>query len=436
MKKILSFFIALICIVSISAQSVPQKINYQAVAHDASGDVLASQSLSVNVQILSGSATGTLMYEESHTVTTNQYGLFYFKIGEGVVSSGAMNSIAWETADHFVNINVNGNNLGTTQLVSVPYALASGSTSGINGVTVSNSTVNAGDVLVFNGVSGQWEAQAPATGGTNGANSIITATTEPPGANCVSGGNFVEYGTDDDNSSVLDPGEVDGSYYVCNGTDGVAGVNGFDGNTWATGSGAPTGGVNVGDMYLDVANNDFYSFDGSVWNLEGNLSASETITSLVDNGDSTYTYTNESSVAVVIDLRIDDADADPTNEIQNLSFNITGDSLRITNGLGVQFSTVAPAIGEVLSWDGSNWTATAAGVNTDAQNISFNATMDSIIIDNGTGIQFTTTVPTVNQVLQFDGANWTAVTLNIDDADADPLNEIQDLSFKDRKGVV
>ena len=59
-------------------QNIPQRINYQAVAHDANGNILSNQSLNVTVSILSGSASGTIEYQETHTVNTNQFGLFYF----------------------------------------------------------------------------------------------------------------------------------------------------------------------------------------------------------------------------------------------------------------------------------------------------------------------------------------------------------------------
>ena len=81
MKKVLfSLLLTAICSITL-AQSVPNKINYQAIARDANGDVLDNQSLNVTIGILAGSPTGILKYEESHSVTTNQYGLFYLKIG-------------------------------------------------------------------------------------------------------------------------------------------------------------------------------------------------------------------------------------------------------------------------------------------------------------------------------------------------------------------
>ncbi|MEQ9467855.1 MAG: hypothetical protein RLN88_10625 [Ekhidna sp.] len=62
--------------------------------------------------------------------------------------------------------------------------------------------------------------------GQDGLNSIVKSTTESPGTNCPNGGTFIEVGIDDNRNNMLDPAEVDASFYVCNGTDGSNGSNG------------------------------------------------------------------------------------------------------------------------------------------------------------------------------------------------------------------
>ena len=175
---------------------------------------------------------------------------------------------------------------------------------------------------------------------------------------------------------------------MCNGDDGVDGVNGAagaDGNTWTVGTGAPTGGVNSGDMYLDDATNDYYSFDGVSWSLDGNLTGSQTISTLVDNGNGTFTYTDETGTPTTFDANIDDADADATNEIQDLQ--LVGNNLTITNNGSATTIDLSPYLelpgtattNEVLTWNGSSWVAQAAAggdnwgtdvVNTSGSNIS------------------------------------------------------------------
>lgn len=68
-------------------------------------------------------------------------------------------------------------------------------------------------------------AGADGTDGDDGLNSAIRSVAEPAGANCAEGGTRIDFGLDDDGSGTLDDTEVDGSSYVCDATDGPAGLN-------------------------------------------------------------------------------------------------------------------------------------------------------------------------------------------------------------------
>lgn len=130
MKKVLFIAIGLciLCSTVTIAQS-PTKFNYQAVARDASGGILADQAVGVRLSILSGSATGTSVYSETHAATTNGFGLFNFQIGDGTGATGSLSSIDWSADEYFIKVEFDGEGgtnyteLSTTQLVSVPYAL-------------------------------------------------------------------------------------------------------------------------------------------------------------------------------------------------------------------------------------------------------------------------------------------------------------------------
>lgn len=105
----------------------PDAVNYQAVARNSSGALLANQSLDIRIGIYSG-AGGTIQeYEETHTVTTNQFGQFAIQIGQGTPTVGTFPAIQWGTDEFHVKVEVDPGSgyvdLGTTQLVSVPYAL-------------------------------------------------------------------------------------------------------------------------------------------------------------------------------------------------------------------------------------------------------------------------------------------------------------------------
>lgn len=109
---------------------VPQVFNYQAVVRDNAGNVLADQSVSFKISILSGSATGTAVYSEIHAgKSTNSFGLVDLQIGKGAPVSGTFSSIAWYAGTYFIQVELDPEGgsaylpLGTSQLLSVPYAL-------------------------------------------------------------------------------------------------------------------------------------------------------------------------------------------------------------------------------------------------------------------------------------------------------------------------
>lgn len=121
----------------VRAQSGLTGFNYQAVAREANGTMLVNKSLKVRITVLGGTANGPIQYQEIHEPTTNTLGLFALQIGKGSPVSGSFPAIPWNNANQYlkVEVAVNGNNfsvLGTTQLLSVPYALyaANSGTSG------------------------------------------------------------------------------------------------------------------------------------------------------------------------------------------------------------------------------------------------------------------------------------------------------------------
>ena len=131
MKKLL-LSIAATIILFMTAQTfaqAPQSFKYQAVARDNSGNVLASKNVSFKISILKTSTTGNAVYCETQTATTNQFGLANLSLGGGTVVSGSFSIINWGNDLYFVKIEFDpsgGSNyqfMGTSQLLSVPYAL-------------------------------------------------------------------------------------------------------------------------------------------------------------------------------------------------------------------------------------------------------------------------------------------------------------------------
>jgi hypothetical protein len=112
----------------------PQKMSYQSVIRKADGTLAASTLVNIKTSILLGSATGTASYVETQTTTTNTNGLATIEIGGGTPASGTFANINWGAGSHFIKTEIDptgGSNFtisGTSQLLSVPYALYAGST--------------------------------------------------------------------------------------------------------------------------------------------------------------------------------------------------------------------------------------------------------------------------------------------------------------------
>jgi hypothetical protein len=155
MKKLLFFIAASLVscffnLASLNAQ-VPNAIPYQAVARDASGNVIANQNIRLRLTI---GAALQAYYVEVHTVTTNAFGLFTVNVGSGtsqsVAGGVAFSAINWEAGGLNLAVEMDatgGTNytyMGTNPLQSVPYALhaKNGVPSGTAGQTLRNNGTN------------------------------------------------------------------------------------------------------------------------------------------------------------------------------------------------------------------------------------------------------------------------------------------------------
>lgn len=110
---------------------VPQAFSYQAVARDASGDVIANSAISVQVKVVRGTEDGDVIYIETHNVTTSAIGSFSLEIGAGTPAGPTFGSIDWALDTYFLAlaVDVTGGttyvDLGATKVLSVPFALVS-----------------------------------------------------------------------------------------------------------------------------------------------------------------------------------------------------------------------------------------------------------------------------------------------------------------------
>jgi hypothetical protein len=130
MRNLISIFLLVLIAGFYADAQVPDSFQYQAIARGSGGAVLMNQSLGVQISLLQGSAAGTAVYVETHTPTTNGYGLFTLAVGSGtVVGIDQFSDIDWSSGPYFIQIEMdeagglNYSLSGVSQLLSVPYAL-------------------------------------------------------------------------------------------------------------------------------------------------------------------------------------------------------------------------------------------------------------------------------------------------------------------------
>lgn len=161
MKKIITTLLFVLSFAIIGVAQAPQGFKYQAVARNASSEPYANTQLRVRLSILQNtSATGTA-YIETHNVITSDLGVFNLNVGRGTAESGSFSTINWGSAAHYLKIEISTddglsyNALGTTQLLSVPYALYANQAGSGGGSDGDNSSTNELQTLTYDPTTNQ-----------------------------------------------------------------------------------------------------------------------------------------------------------------------------------------------------------------------------------------------------------------------------------------
>ena len=159
MKKLYTL-VAAVLLTAISFAQSPEKMSYQAVVRNSGDDLVANQAIGMQISILQGSAIGTAVYIETQSPTTNINGLVSFEIGNGMIVSGTFAAIDWSAGPYFIKTETDPTGgssysiTGTSQLLSVPFALYSANTAGLDLKADKASPTFTGDVIFdTNGVS-------------------------------------------------------------------------------------------------------------------------------------------------------------------------------------------------------------------------------------------------------------------------------------------
>ncbi|MFN4233464.1 MAG: beta strand repeat-containing protein [Bacteroidia bacterium] len=237
MKNLFLLFVFIFTASLLNAQIPVNGINYQAIARDNTGKELINKTLGIRVSIRTGSSTGNIAYQETHTQTTNAFGLFNIVIGAGnpvsPFNAGDIQNISWGTAPTYLQIEIddqggtNYQNLATTQFQAVPYAFnAANGPAGPQGLTgntgATGNTGSTGPTGLTGATGATGNTGTTGATGSTGATGVTGATgaTGNTGATGVTGATGATGPT---------------------GNTGVTGVTGATGNTGATGATGPTG---------------------------------------------------------------------------------------------------------------------------------------------------------------------------------------------------
>lgn len=394
---------------------VPDLVNYQAVLRDATGAIMDNRPVTVRLTVHENSGTGPVEFQERHTLTTTAQGLINVQIGAGTALVGTFAGINWYNNEKWLQVEVDAGSgftdMGAQRLVSVPYAILARN--------VENDQVDDADADPTNElqtISKTGSVVTLSNGGGSFVDEVLDPDSDPTNelqtisqvGNIVTlsnGGGSVNINDADANPA----NELNQSLTLTGQTLFLTDAGG----TLSVDL-SPLG----DDADPDPANelNQSFTFDGTSMVSITDAGGTHTVdlSALEDDADAdptneynqTVTFTGNTTLNITdgggtlsVDLSAleDDADPDPTNElITNVSFN--GTDLSITDAGGTHTVDLS-----ALEDD-----ADADPTNELNQSLNFNGSILSITDAGGT----------LN-------ANLFALE---DDADPDPTNELQTIS--------
>jgi surface protein len=200
MKKLL--ILLTLTITTVLQAQAPQGFNYQATVRNSSGDLIVNQNVSFSFNVIQGSQAANPTYSEDHTLLTDDLGQVSLVIGQGTPTTGVFSEIDWSIGNYYLAIELDTGNgfepMGTSQLLSVPYAMYSNSSG-----TLPQGMAQ-GDILI-------WDATLSAWTVSNNYNASPTTITTIPSSN--------EFTQDNQNNYFVFTGvgyniESDGGYSI------------------------------------------------------------------------------------------------------------------------------------------------------------------------------------------------------------------------------
>lgn len=363
-RLIIALTLLLSKLILVDAQP-PQAIKYKSIAKDEWGVALPNKDISLQFTFLQD---GIEVYRELHYTTTNKFGLMDVNIGEGTASLGVFRTINWGTGTYSMRVELDPNGgsdfrlEGEDRLLSVPYALYAGNVNGssdadpdptnelITDMYLSGTElyiVEAGQVHMLDLVSLQDGTVDADADPTNELQDISLSGNSLS----ISQRSTVDLGSLPD---LVEDADADPLNEIQNLQ--------LQGNILTITGNSSSTTINLG-QYLDNSDDQLLSLEGNELSIEGGNAVN--LTDLVD-----------------------DADADPTNELQDIS--LSESSLSISNGSTVDLSFIPD------------------GYEPDTDNQTLNVDGYNLSISNG---------------------NTMILPDEVIDGDNDPINEIQTLSI-------
>ena len=206
MRKLFTILLAVFLTATVWAQS-PNKMSYQAVIRNSSEALVTNTTVGMKISILQGSARRKAVYVETQSPTTNANGLISIKIGDGTVQSGDFTNIEWANGPYFIKTETDpagGTDYtitGTSQLLSVPYALHAKTAESVSGtITETDPVFTAWDKDYADLINTPAAADGSETKVTAGTNVTVTGsgtTASPYVVNATAGSGSTTYSVGD-----------------------------------------------------------------------------------------------------------------------------------------------------------------------------------------------------------------------------------------------